>query len=98
MFDHVVQQVRDEGRRQVMTGITAPAGADETYPARRFLEKRAFIYSQEDVHRMLSLPADETVLAFYLQELGGDARRVALLDQNFESHDAYSKTKGSTQL
>jgi GNAT superfamily N-acetyltransferase len=62
MFDHVVQQVRDEGRRQVMTGITAPAGADGTYPARRFLEKRGFIYSQEDVHRMLSLPADETVL------------------------------------
>lgn len=61
MFDHVMQEVRDEGRRQVIAGITAQPG-DEMPPARRFAEKRGFVYSQEEVHRMMSLPADEAVL------------------------------------
>jgi GNAT superfamily N-acetyltransferase len=62
LYDHALRQVKDAGRRQVLTSTDAPPEADETHPYRRFLEKRGFRFSQREVHRILDLPADEAVL------------------------------------
>jgi GNAT superfamily N-acetyltransferase len=62
LADHVLAEVRDAGRRQVMAGINSPTGSDETHPYRRFAEKRGFRFSQTEVHRVLDLPADDLLL------------------------------------
>jgi len=58
MAEFLVGAARDRGRTTLMTSVGYPFDADESHPDRRFAAKHGFGFSQAEVHRVLTLPAD----------------------------------------
>jgi GNAT superfamily N-acetyltransferase len=62
MAEFLVEQAAREGRTTLLTEITYPLDADETHPSRRFATKHGFTLANAEVHRILDIPVDESVL------------------------------------
>ncbi len=62
MLDFLVERARAEQRTTLITAAEYPFEADESHPYRQFLIGRGFTFSQQEVHRVLELPADNDTL------------------------------------
>lgn len=62
MLEFLVERAKAEGRSTLLTGARYPFDADESHHDRHFLTERGFSLANAEVHRIVDLPVDATVL------------------------------------
>jgi len=68
LVDLVVRRTKEEGRSTILVPSAYAFGRRDDHPYRRFAERRGFALANTEVHRVLDLPVDETLLESMIRE------------------------------